>query len=237
MKLRRFTNSGIEQFQIYLAKARENPNTLVPVELLEDDSHTTLVDPEIEIESKDFDTRADAASYFHSKLGALDADQLNIDAELWTWLSLFYFDQVCPVINGRRKVRNDYTYIYEPGNMRHFYRHLLYVAWRAKVVAPKHSRLLLWSTVNVMDKVTTEVMKRLFLTRIPCIFEVLDRIYWDETTSRPIQGIVGSKTTIGDLTHRLPTRLRQLEKTYDLYSLNADQLIELLGNEFVFSSD
>jgi hypothetical protein len=30
--------------------------------------------------------------------------------------------------------------------------------------------------------------------------------------------------------------MRQLEKTYDLYSLSADQLIELLGTEFSFVS-
>jgi hypothetical protein len=32
--------------------------------------------------------------------------------------------------------------------------------------------------------------------------------------------------------HRFPIRIRQLEKTYDLVSLTADQLIELLGDEF-----
>ena len=32
--------------------------------------------------------------------------------------------------------------------------------------------------------------------------------------------------------HRFTIRIRQLEKTYDLQSLTADQLIELLGNEF-----
>jgi hypothetical protein len=36
----------------------------------------------------------------------------------------------------------------------------------------------------------------------------------------------------GDLVHRFPIRIRQLEKTYDLVSLTADQLIELLGDEF-----
>lgn len=232
MILRRFNESGMEQFRNYLRKARENPNVLVPTELLEDDVHTEVVEPTIEIEDITFDTRADAADFFHSKLSVLDSDTVNADSGLWTWLSLFYFDQVCPVFNGRRTVRNDYTYIYEAGVMRHFYRHLLYVAWRIKQIAPVHCRLMLQSKVNVMDKVTTEIMKRLFITRIPCAFEVLDRIYWDDSEKRPVSGVVGSKITAGNLSHRFPTRLRQLEKTYDLYSLNADQLIELLGDEF-----
>ncbi|MDA8564074.1 hypothetical protein N9L06_06440 [Mariniblastus sp.] len=92
---------------------------------------------------------------------------------------------------------------------------------------------MLRSKVNVLDKVTTEVMKRLYLTRIPAIFETLDRLYWDEESNGPKVGIVSpNKIAKGDLAHRLPIRLRQLEKTFDLYSLSAHQLIELLGDEF-----
>lgn len=32
--------------------------------------------------------------------------------------------------------------------------------------------------------------------------------------------------------HRLPTRIKQLEMTYDLVDLTADQLLNLLGDEF-----
>ena len=69
-------------------------------------------------------------------------------------------------------------------NSRHFYRHLLFISWQIIQVAPKHNRLFLGSSVSTLDKVTTEVMKRLYLTRIPCIFEVLDRLYWDESRGR-----------------------------------------------------
>jgi hypothetical protein len=78
-------------------------------------------------------------------------------------------------------------------------------------------------------------MKRLFLTRIPCFFELLEKIYLDPETNRTRKGMVDTtRITPGDLTHRLPTRIRQLEKTYDLHSLSTDQLLELLGPEFRF---
>jgi hypothetical protein len=84
-----------------------------------------------------------------------------------------------------------------------------------------------------MDKYNSEVFKRLYLTRIPCVFEVLDRLYWDEEAGRPQTGIVNPRNTrAGNLMHRFPIRIRQLEKTYDLQSLAADQLLELLGSEF-----
>ena len=135
--------------------------------------------------------------------------------------------------NGNRTVRNDYTYIYMPDESRYYYRHLLFIAWRVKHVAPEHNRLFLDSSLVTLDKMTTEVLKSLYLTRIPCLFELLDRLYWDSANGRPARGIVSpSKVSAGDLIHRFPTRIRQLEKTYDLQTLDANQLLEILGDEF-----
>jgi hypothetical protein len=158
-----------------------------------------------------------------------------MNAGLWTWLTLFFFDEVCPAEDGKRSVKKDYYYIYEPGNPHCFYYHLLFIAWHALRIAPEYNRLFLDNSVSSLDKVTSEVMKRLYLTRIRCIFEVLDRLYWDRDRGRVRVGVTHFQTVKrGDLVHRFPIRMRQLERTYDLFSLNADQLIELLGKEFEF---
>jgi len=233
MILRQLREEGIQAFRGFLASCREDASTPVPREFLEEDSLTVVVESQIEVQLRAFATKADAAEYFTNALKQLSADDIANNAGLWTWLTLFYFEQVCPLHDGTRRVKNDYHYIFEPRNPRHFYRHLLFIAWRVLNVSPDHNRLMLNGSVATLDKVTTEIMKRLYLTRIPCIFEVLDRLYWDEDRGRVRQGIVsphGAKP--GDLVHRFPLRIRQLEMTYDLQSLNADQLIELLGDEF-----
>ncbi|QDT62540.1 hypothetical protein SV7mr_50880 [Stieleria bergensis] len=233
MRLRQFNQAGVDAFSKFLTACRENPNERVPMELAESDQHTILISDEIFVEPREFSTRRDAADYFHRILSPLSPDAVRKDAGMWTWLSLFYFDQICPNPNGNRKVRNDYTYLFMPDQSRHFYRHLLFIAWQVKQIASEHNRLFLDSSLVTLDKLTTEVFKRLYLTRIPCVFELLDRLYWDRRTNRPAKGIVSPhKISAGDLMHRLPTRIRQLEKTYDLQSLNADQLLEILGNEF-----
>ena len=235
MRLRRFTPPGIEAFEDYLSLCREQPDALPPLGLLEDDGLTEVVASPIEVETMSFTLRRDAVHYLSDKLSALPEEEVRLDAGLWTWLSLFYFDQVCPPMDGKRAVKNSYYYVYEPTNARHFYRHLLFIGWSVQKLDPAYSRLFLAQPLSSLDKFTTEVMKRLFLTRVPCMFEVLDRLYWDAKRERPRRGVVGStKVTAGDVTHRLPVRIRQLEKTYDLQSLNADQLIELLGREFQF---
>lgn len=234
MRMRQFTASGIEAFEQYLQRARQNPETLPPRELLEAPSLTAVVNPAIEVTEIDFVSRADAAESLHKALSPLSDEEVRNNAGLWTWLSLFYFDQVCPPSNGKYTVKNSYYYVFEPHNPRHFYRHLLFIGWRVLQVAPNHSRLYLNVPLSSLDTFTTEVMKRLYLTRIPCIFEVLDRLYWDPRRKRPVKGVVGTtKTRPGDLVHRLPIRIRQLEMTYDLQSVTADQLLDLLGKEFM----
>jgi hypothetical protein len=232
VKLRRFNQSGIDAFRRRLSELRQAPATAAPLELLEDERLTEVVVPEVQIEGSVFETRREAANYLSMVLQGLRPEQVAADAGLWTWLSLLFFDSVCPVVDGQRGVRNDYHYIFEPRNSRHFYRHLLFIAWQILRLAPRWNTLLLRSRTSSLDKITTEVLKRLYLTRIPCIFEVLERLYWDPERRRPRAGITGNKVTAGNLTHRLPLRISQLEKNYDLVDLNAEQLIELLGDEF-----
>lgn len=232
MIVRQFRPDGIQEFRNFLARARANPAEPLPTGVLEDDSLTEVISPKLEATSEAFATKGDAARYLKNLLSPLSAPEASENAGLWTWLTLFYFEQVCPARAGKRSVKNDYHYVYEPKNSRHFYRHLLFISWRVLIVAPEDHRLFLTSRLSTLDKVTTEVMKRLFLTRIPCIFEVLDRLYWDGTRGKARAGIVGQEVRAGNLTHRFPVRIRQLEKTYDLLSLDANQLIELLGDEF-----
>jgi hypothetical protein len=235
LKLRRFNSDGILAFREFLSSCRQNPDTELPRGMLEDSTLTEVVDASISVADNHFETKGDAARYFESVLRPIRTEELSKDAGLWSWLTLLFFDSVCPAEAGARVVKNDYHYIFEPTNTRHFYRHLLFISWRVLTLAPVHHRLFLHSRLSMLDKMTTEVMKRLYMTRIPCIFEVLDRLYWSESTRAPKKGMIGSKEREGDLTHRLPLRIRQLEMTYDLMSLTADQLIEILGAEFAFA--
>jgi hypothetical protein len=203
---------------------------------LEDDTLTQAVKAAITVAPQSFGTRRAAAVYLCDTLAPLPEEKVAMNGGLWTWLTLFFFDEVCPASDGWRYVKNDYHYIFEPKSARHSYRHLLFIAWRALKLAPEHNRLFLNGSVATLDHVTKEVMQRLYLTRIPCIFEVLDRLYWDNHRGRARPGITDPKTVKpGDLVHRFPVRMRQLEMTYDLFSLTADQLIGLLGDEFQFN--
>lgn len=236
MIVRQFNARGIEAFQAFLDEARNNHSLSPPTQLLNDPTLTEPVSPTIRVESRKFTLRREAADYFTELLQPLSPNLVKQSSGLWTWLTLFFFDEVCPPIDGKRTVRNDYRYIFYANNSQLFYRHLLFISWYAARLARSHDRLYMEVPVSQLDQFTAQVMKRLYLTRIPCIFKVLDRLYWDPKRNRPRSGMVDSKSVKpGDLYHRFPIRIQQLEKTYDLVSLTADQLIELLGKEFRFN--
>src|SRR4051812_47103343 len=108
MIVRQFLPIGIQEFRLFLAACRESPRLPVPQHLLEDESKTIVVKPRITIESKRFSTRADAAHYLKSALSPLAEAEVVANEGLWSWLSLLYFDEVCPISNGRREVKSDY---------------------------------------------------------------------------------------------------------------------------------
>lgn len=233
MIIREFNAAGITLFREYLVSCRNDPTLPPPSQILEDDRYTVQLVPTREVDFRRLTTKADAATYLKAALADFDDSLLAKNTGLWSWLSLHFFDSVCPLKANKRVVRNDYHYIFEPKNSRHYYRHLLFISWRVLQVSKSHNRLILNSPLATLDKVTAEIMKRLFLTRIPCIFEVLDELYWDKQRGKPRTGIVDfRKVKPGNLNHRFPMHIRQLEKTYDLYSLSAANLIELLGPEF-----
>lgn len=231
MKLRQFNSDGIAAFRIYLAKARTENKIEPPWSLLEDSQKTEPVTPEVEMERPGFRTKRDAANYLHKRLSTLPSRGLLQNAGLWTWLGLFYFNDLS-IINGKRRVLSDYSYIYHADDALYHSRHLLAVSYRIMLISPSHGRLLLNMPVHTLGGATEYVMQKLYLTRIPCIFEVMDRLYYDHRKDKSKKGISDPQPRPGDLRARLPARIRQLEKTYDLQSLDADQMLRLLGDEF-----
>ena len=230
--LREFNQQGLERFGEALAEMRADPNRPPPTHLLEDEHLSAVMEPAVEIDRPGFQSKRDAAEYLHGRLNALDDTRVLRNAGLWTWLTLFYFDDVCPEVNGRRRVLNDYYYIYEPEYGLHQYRHLLSISYRILQISPEHSRLALDTPLSRLGSVTESIARQLRFLRVPCMFEVLDRLYFDRERGRAKVGVVDPRPRAGDLKNRLPLRIRQLEKTYDLHALDADQMIALLGREF-----
>lgn len=231
MHLRRLTDTGLAWFSNALASLREDPHSSIDSAVLEDPARTELLSPLCHMEPRTFRSKREAAEYLTTALAPLGLDTALKDAGLWGWLSIAYFDSVCPRISGRRKVHKDAHYIVNEAHGR-IYRHLLRQPVRILRDMPRHNALLLETPLHIHGDIMEQLGGRLNLLRLPAVAEAAERMYFDPVKGKPKPNIVPKDARPGDLRNRLVSRINQLELTYDVGSLDGSELIALLGHEF-----
>ena len=230
--LRRFKDSGIAEFVRRIETLRSGGQAEIDNDLVTDPQLTEPIVPEVPMERPAFKTKRDAGAYLSERTRAARAVLGDDDRGLWTWLSAWHWDAVCPVRDGgRRKVLNPLSYVFGHGFAKRRNQHLLTAATHVFELFP-NSKVLLSGPVYSLTQAAHEVLTRLSLMRMRGIADLLDALYWDQDHMRVKRGVVDNTPRPGDLRNRLPARIRQLEVTHDLTNLTAEQLLNLLGDEF-----
>jgi hypothetical protein len=222
--LRTLNAKGIAKFREYLADIRAGEPFQGSPALLYVDEYSAAVRPRIEIEQQTHKTKLDAAKYLATVLEPVDGPRLAGDTGVWSWLALFFFDQLAPVRHdGRRRPREDYHYI--PSN-RHPARHLLIGPYTTYKMHGEHARLLLHPPVHQHGRFLFDLASRRDLITNRGLIELADRLYWNAKTRRPKRG-ASSERQPGNL-RRLIAVAQQLDFNYDLYGMNAQEILALL---------
>ncbi len=232
-QLRRLNENGIAIFKDYLADARKDGSLAAPYHILTSPELSSSITGAPLIERPGFTTKRDAAEYLASALAPIDKGDPVRDAGLWTWLALFFFDDICPKSSrGIRKPNANPHYILDPNNSQRSYRHLLATPYRILRALPDHNRIFLDAPLPIHGDLVEQTVGRLYVIRKPAVSELIDRLYFDKKRGCQKRGILNKTAKPGDLRNRLPVRIEQLEMTYDIDSLSGDQLLGLLGAEF-----
>src|SRR5688572_29968043 len=100
MKVARLNEAGLATFAGWLESLKAGGSLQAPTPLLSDPQSTEEVAAEIEVEPRAFANRFEAAEYLYSRFTAGGLNDVERDGGLWAWLSLFYFDDVCPPGRG-----------------------------------------------------------------------------------------------------------------------------------------
>ena len=230
--LRRFNEAGIAEFVRRIELLRTGGSASIDDAFVTDDLFTKPVVPEVRLERPVFKTKREAGAYLSERTRRARERHGDDDPGLWTWLSAWHWDAVCPVReNGARKVLHPLSYVYGHGLAMRKKQHLIFASTLLYETFPQ-SLVLLSGPASTLTQAVHEVYTRVWLMRIRGIGELLDILYWDRSQNAIKPGINGTSPRPGDLRNRLTTRVRQLEKTYDLVDLTADQLLNLLGDEF-----
>lgn len=237
--LHRFKQTGIDLFNAYLVNVSAGAADPPPEWLLTDPMHSEEIAPEIPVPAVTFSNRLAAARHVDALFARAELSDVDRDEGLWAWLSLRFFDQLCPPDkDGKRKpgeVSDGVFVRLIPAIQRNrrYYRHLLlgpYLIMRAYRAEIDSAMALLADAPHV----ATAEAYRLFVENpslISCRAAVgtATALYYDKISGRMRRGY-GRKTSGG--CRRLIQVLQQFDCTYDLYSLSTDTLLAMLPNEF-----
>ena len=231
MLARRLTKEGIERFENFLERLRDHPNSRLPTHALTDEKLSEAVDVKIQVESIEASSRMGVAEHVFQLLRR-DTETLRIDKGFWCWLSLYWFNELCPVVTGERVPGDRYRWIAELDNTHRAYRHMLagpYQIYRAHRDDPDRARAFLCGPVHQLGELLGQIASRPSLVTCKAVAGAATRLYYDEEDDRLRRGSSGKGAGSA---RRFADVLSQLDLTWDLHSLTADQLLELLPDEF-----
>lgn len=233
MKAQRLNENGLSRFADWLESLKSGNTTTTPVSLLTDQAYIDPLGKEVEVAPAGFANRYEAAEYLHNTFTAAGLTDIEHDSGLWAWLSLFYFDAVCPKrADGSRKPGAIVRHIPEPGNFRRYYRHLLagpYRIYRSHRDNPKRALGLLCQPLDSPGDLVEQLAARQELVTNRGIMELATRLYVDGKTLRQKRGAGGKG---GGSARRLTDVLDQFDLTWDLYAATPVELAAIMPKEF-----
>lgn len=235
MELARFNARGIERFREHLGEVRAGHRSDRPDEILSDhDACEVLPGNETVDPDRVFGTRLELAEYLSARLErALDGLDME-EAGVWSWLSALYFDTVCPDTGeGNRKPGSDYRHV-PSGDWRYFYRHLIrnpIRVYRLFLDDPSAAHIVLCQHPATPGEYVEQLTSRQERITNRGVIESANRLYLDPQKERPKRGMAPNWRKPGTL-RRFVDVLDQLDLTYDLYSMSADDILGLLPSEF-----
>lgn len=233
MKVRRLNAQGLASLGEFLDSLTTDSPLPYPLELLSNPSATESVEPEVEVEEVSFDSRLEAAEYLHTRLGDVGFADIERDAGLWSWLALFYFNELCPAgPDGGRQPGERARWIPAVGNFRKYYRHLLagpFRIYKAHRDCPARAFALLRSPLHSPGEIVEQMASHQELVTNRGIVQAATSLYIDCTTQQPKRGAAGRGPGSA---RRLAEVFNQFDVTWDLYAMSATSIIEMLPSEF-----
>lgn len=233
MKIGKLTAEGINRFGEYLDLLENEPARLLPTNLLDDSACSEIFGKATEIQKREFASRYTAAEYLNDILNQTGVADVESHIGLWAWLTLFYFDELCPANkSGERELRERSAYIPEPRNFQRYYRHLLlgpFRIFRAHRDSPQRAMALLCKPLPIIDDIVAQLASRQEFVSNPSIVELATQLYFDPAKRTTKRGAGGKG---GGSPRRLADILWQFDVTWDLYGMSIKEFWSVLPKEF-----
>lgn len=231
MKLKIFTDEGVNKFRNFLIELKNNPEVIKP-DLMASE-YSKNFQPVVSVdENKYFSSRMELAEYLNQIFlnAGLRAQTIVSNDKLWTWLTYLWFDQICPTNGNVRQVRELVRYICSP-DWRKYYRHYVASSFRIyNALGKENSLLFLNRPVDDHGDYNEQLASRQEIISSPNLIKVAHTLYWDGNENRPKRG--GSDRKKPGNLRRLIKLFGQIELTYDIFSMKPEEIVKTLPKEF-----
>jgi hypothetical protein len=223
MKLRCFNRDGMAQFSSYRASLTLDPTLEPPSELLEDPALTELLLGDIEVSKRKFSNRLEAGRFLNELMDAANIHLPERNQGLWTWLTLYFFDEVCPADgNGKRNPKDEARLIPLLDNHQRFYRHLLvgpFLIVRAHRTQPERAIAMLCNPLWKPGEIAEQLASRKELVTNHAVADAATQLYYNPATGSFKRG---AGSDVKGAARRLAALLNQLDLTFYLYGMSCN---------------
>ena len=231
-KVRVLNTEGLSKFTEYLVALRLDHSRTPPYDLLTDGRFSDPFDPEVWVEPRSFSSAYEIGMYMINVFASCEDRLISRNHGLWSWLALFYFDQLCkPDTSGNRTPLENAVYVLEDRfSFRRYYRHAIRTPWMAVREHGEHAKvLLLTSGRGTRTDINEQLGAYQHLFANKTIITSAYAMYFDKDQQKPRRGAGGKS---GGSARRLASVARQLELTYDLQECSPAKFLTLLPREF-----
>jgi len=230
-QLKIFNQVGETAFHNFLNELKINPS--LDLIDLNDSQYWVDFKPALVIEkNKIFSSRFDLAEYLDNifKNAGIKRNEVIGNNRLWTWLTYFWFDQICPIVNGERKVLQIAKYICGQ-DFRTYYRHFIASSYNIySLLGKSNTFLFLYQSINVHNDFIEQLASRQEIISQSNLIQAAQTLYWNDLINKPKPAATDRKKQ-GNL-RRLIRIFGQIELTYDIFSMKPEEILNLLPKEF-----
>ncbi len=228
-ELRYLNDAGRAQWAAWLDTLKAEPTAQFPDGLLSNPDCTRRAPGSVSVEPRRFKSKFELAETLAPAIAKLREARLPVDywPGIWDWLAAFYFDSICPLgTGGQREVKDQIRYRLSPAWNRK-YRHRIFgpVDLYSRLGLP--SRLLIHGEPPSLSDWEEQTASRYQISGNRGVAEALDRLYWDTVRQAPKVGAAHNTMKPGTL-RRFGALVQQFDRTFDLLTIGADAIIELL---------
>lgn len=226
-----FNDTGLNEFERVIKEIKNGNLKNIPEELLFSEDFVYSFEPIVNIEKVEFKNKNELVPYLAQRLNLKNNKQLYFNKGLWSWLSAFYFDNICPEDgHGKRKINEAAFYVLnDPKNYTKFYRHLLAYPCRVYSELEDSSKIFLIGSFVKRGEVTEQFGAYQEIALNKGIIDAANILYWNHDTKNLKKGAAGKG---GGSARRLVRIIRQYQMTYDLNSMKGNEIVSLLPGEF-----